>query len=101
MNAPLKSKTVAQGLLIAANQQLESVFLRNPDPCVALLISRNYHLLMQEQTHLTARLNWMKSAKYWWQKYLKLSTGRRPSFMTHIDHDDLFFKRVDMPVFRK
>lgn len=101
MNAPLKSKTVAQRLLIAANQQLESVFLRNPDPCIALLISRNYHLLMQEQAHLTARLNWMQDAKYWWQKYLKLSTRRRYNFMSHISHDELLFKRIDMPIFRR
>jgi hypothetical protein len=101
MNAPLKSKTVAQRLLIAANQQLESVFLRKPDPCIALLISRNYHLLMQEQTHLTARLNWMQDAKYWWQKYLKLSTGRRYNFMSHISHDELLFKRIDMPIVRR
>ena len=101
MNAPLKSKTAAQRLLIAANQQLESVFLRSPDPCIALLISRNYHLLMQEQTHLTARLNWMQNAKYWWQQYLKLTTGKRASFMSHIDHDDLLFKRIDMPICRR
>jgi hypothetical protein len=101
MNAPLKSKTVAQGLLIAANQQLETVFSRSPEPCVALLISRNYHLLMQEQTNLTARLNWMQNAKYWWQKYLKLSTGKQYNFMFDIDHDRLLFKRVDMPVFRR
>ena len=101
MNAPLKSKTAEQRLLIAANQQLESVFLQNPDPCIALLISRNYHLLMQEQTDLTARLNWMQNAKYWWQQYLKLSTGKRSSFMSYIDHDDLLFKRIDMPVFRR
>ncbi len=101
MNAPLKSKTVAQRLLIAANQQLESVFLRTPDPCIALLISRNYHLLMQEQDHLTARLNWMQDAKYWWQKYLKLSARRRYNFMSHISHDELLFKRIDMPIFRR
>jgi len=99
MNAPLKSETVGHRLLLAANQQLESVFQRHTDACVALLISRNYHLLLQQQTCTTDRLNWMQKAKYWWQQYLSLSTGKQCGFMSTIGHSELLFKRIDMTVF--
>ena len=95
MNAAVKSKTRTYELLVAANHQLESVFLKRPEPCVALLISRNYNLLLQEQAQLTIRLNFMQKAKYWWQEYLKMSTGRRSKMMFDINHDELLFKRID------
>ena len=96
MNAAVKSKTKSYELLIAANHQLESVFLKRPEPCVALLISRNYNLLLQEQAQLTIRLNFMQKAKYWWQKYLKMSTGKKSKVMFDINHNELLFKRVDV-----
>ena len=96
MNAAVESKTSSYELLVAANHQLESVFLKKPEPCVALLISRNYNLLLQEQAQLTIRLNFMQKAKYWWQEYLKMSTGRRSKMMFDINHDELLFKRIDI-----
>ena len=96
MNAAIESKTSSYELLVAANHQLESVFLKKPEPCVALLISRNYNLLLQEQAQLTIRLNFMQKAKYWWQKYLKMSTGKKSKVMFDINHNELLFKRVDV-----
>lgn len=96
MNAAIESKTSSYELLVAANHQLESVFLKKPEPCVALLISRNYNLLLQEQAQLTIRLNFMQKAKYWWQEYLKMSTGRRSKMMFDINHNELLFKRIDI-----
>tara|TARA_B110000093_G_scaffold117628_1_gene125956 strand:+ start:2215 stop:2535 length:321 start_codon:yes stop_codon:yes gene_type:complete len=95
MNAAVKSKTKSYELLIAANHQLESVFLKKPEPCVALLISRNYNLLLQEQAQLTIRFNFMQKAKYWWQEYLKMSTAKRSKVMFDINHNELLFKRID------
>jgi len=96
MNAPLQKFSVERKLLLAANEQLESVYLHHSDPCVALLISRNYNLLMQEQSDLMTRLNWMQKAKYWWQQYLKLSIGRRVSYVSSLHYDDLLFKRITL-----
>ena len=96
MNAAVESKTSSYELILAANHQLESVFLKKPEPCVALLISRNYNLLLQEQAQLTMQLNFMQKAKYWWQEYLKMSTGRRSKMMFDINHDELLFKRIDI-----
>ena len=95
MNAAVKSKTKSYELLIAANHQLESVFLKKPEPCVALLISRNYNLLLQEQAQLTIRFNFMQKAKYWWQEYLKMSTAKRSKVMFDINHNELLFKQID------
>lgn len=95
MNAAVKSKTKSYELLIAANHQLESVFLKKPEPCVALLISRNYNLLLQEQVQLTIRFNFMQKAKYWWQEYLKMSTTKRSKVMFDINHNELLFKQID------
>jgi len=95
MNAAVKSKTKSYELLIAANHQLESVFLKKPEPCVALLISRNYNLLLQEQVQLTIRFNFMQKAKYWWQEYLKMSTAKRSKVMFDINHNELLFKQID------
>lgn len=96
MNAAVESKTSSYELILAANHQLESVFLKKPEPCVALLISRNYNLLLQEQAQLTMQLNFMQKAKYWWQEYLKMSTGRRSKMMFDINHNELLFKRIDI-----
>tara|TARA_R110002111_G_scaffold109121_7_gene167934 strand:+ start:354 stop:656 length:303 start_codon:yes stop_codon:yes gene_type:complete len=97
MNAPIRTQaeTVEQRLLLAANQQLESVFQRDSDPCVALLISRNYHLLIQQYPSLSARLSWVQKAKYWWQQYLNLSTGKRKKMMPNIHYEEWLFKRID------
>ena len=95
MNAAVKSKTKSYELLIAANHQLESVFLKKPEPCVALLISRNYNLLLQEQVQLTIRFNFMQKAKYWWQEYLMMSTAKRSKVMFDINHNELLFKQID------
>ena len=95
MNAAVKSKTKSYELLIAANHQLESVFLKKPEPCVALLISRNYNLLLQEQAQLTIRFNFMQKAKYWWQEYLMMSTAKRSKVMFDINHNELLFKQID------
>ena len=95
MNAAVKSKTKSYELLIAANHQLESVFLKKPEPCVALLISRSYNLLLQEQVQLTIRFNFMQKAKYWWQEYLMMSTAKRSKVMFDINHNELLFKQID------
>jgi hypothetical protein len=96
MTTSLKSNTTEHHLVLAANQQLEAVFQRKADACVALLISRNYRLLVQHQSPMTEHLNWMQKAKYWWQQYLNLTTGKRYHFMSGIDQGAVLFKRVDM-----
>lgn len=94
MNAPLTRHTVENRLLLAANEELEAVYSDRDDPCVALLISRNYHLLAQQPEELDLRIGWMQKAKYWWHEYLKKSTGKHVDF-GFLMQDHVLFKRIE------
>ncbi len=63
-------------LLLAANEELESVYRLKSEACVALALSRNYSLLAQTKTILPDRFSWKNKTKYWWQEYLKHCTGK-------------------------
>lgn len=93
MNAPLNRKQVDTSLLLAANKTLVLRYLTKPESCICLLISRNYHLLAQQPNTPELRLTWMKESKYWWQSYLKKSTGKYADFALLIG-DEPVFKRV-------
>lgn len=94
MNAALARNTVEKRLLLAANEELEAVYNDRDDPYVALLISRNYHLLTQQPDELALRVTWMQKAKYWWHEYLKKSTGKHADF-GFLEQGHALFKRVD------
>ncbi len=81
-----------QCLLLRENGQLEHIYLRKADPSVALLLTRNYNLLTQQQSLIEQRQNFLQKTKFWWQRYLKLSTGKTLSFRF-----DPFYKR---PLFK-
>jgi hypothetical protein len=92
MNAPLSlNKNQAEtSLLLAANETLELLYLTRPEPCIALLISRNYHLLTQQSSAPELRFTWVKDAKYWWQTYLRQSTGKYVDFSFLIRGEPVF-----------
>ena len=64
-------------LLLAANEELESVYLTEEKACIALALSRNYRLLAQTKATLPQRYSWVNKTKYWWQEYLKHCTGQK------------------------
>lgn len=76
MNAPTVSVSKEATLLLAANETLENVYFDRADPCVALLVSRNYRLLVDCPAPQTFKLAWIQQSKYWWQQYLKGTTGK-------------------------
>jgi hypothetical protein len=90
MNASLNRNQVEKRLLLAANEELEMVYAQKRDPCIALLISRNYRLLTQQPDAPELRIAWMQDAKYWWQEYLKKSTGKYVDFSFLIQDDSVF-----------
>jgi len=65
MNAPVNRNTVEKQLLLAAIEELESDYILKNEACIALMISRNYHLLTQQSGEAELKLTWMQSAKYW------------------------------------
>jgi hypothetical protein len=95
MNAPLNHNGVEKRLLMAAIEELEAVYIEAGDPCVALLISRNYHLLAQRLDNIDVRLVWMQQARYWWQQYLKHTTGKYVDF-GFLVQETFVFKYIDL-----
>ena len=63
-------------LLISANNQLEGIYNQQHDPCVALLISRNYHLLLGQYKNRNERSEWQEKAKTWQSKYRQARTSK-------------------------
>lgn len=64
-------------LLLAANEELESMYSTEAKACIALTICRNYRLLAQTKAALPERYTWVSKTKYWWQEYLKHGTGQK------------------------
>ena len=85
-----------QRLILRANEQLEHVYLKNADPSVALLLTRNYNLLTQQQNQIDQRLNFVQKAKFWWQCYLKLSTGKKMNLSVNLDSKQPSFKPISI-----
>lgn len=61
--------------LLAANRQLEQRYQQKPSACLALLISRNYRLLITQSERPDLKLLWQQLSKRWWQHYCR----QRPS----------------------
>lgn len=56
-------------VLLSANHQLEQMYHNQHDPCLALYISRNYHLLQEQDTNINHQKQWQGKAKIWWKLY--------------------------------
>lgn len=57
--------------LIAANKQLEKIYRLQPSACVALLISRNYRLLVTQYEQPDIKHIWQQLSKRWWGLYCR------------------------------
>lgn len=56
-------------VLLTANHQLEQMYHDQHDPCLALHISRNYHLLEEQDSDVMHQQLWKNKAQIWWQLY--------------------------------
>lgn len=57
--------------LLAANRQLVKCYQRQPSACVALLISRNYRLLLTQSERPDIKQLWQQLSKSWWERYCR------------------------------
>jgi len=60
-----------QECLLAANHQLEKSYQQKPSACLALLISRNYRLLLTQSERSDSKRRWQQLSKRWWQNYCR------------------------------
>ena len=68
MNTQLKRDCA---VILSANCQLEKAYFRQNDACLALHISRNYHLLKQRDADMDQKRKWQDKEEIWWQIYWK------------------------------
>lgn len=58
--------------LLAANRQLEKIYQQQPNACTALMISRNYRLLLTQSEQPDIKQLWISLSKRWWSLYCRL-----------------------------
>jgi hypothetical protein len=59
----------SRDVLLSAIKQLEAMHKQNQDPCLALIISRNYRLLHNQLQTLDERKKCLDKAKVWQSQY--------------------------------
>lgn len=70
------STTQNVNLLVAAIDHLLALYLANPEPCLCLLIKRNYTLLLEQNATHPDRKNWLNQQQIWWRCYLQSNAGK-------------------------
>ncbi len=63
-------------ILLSANHQLEQLYVQQKSPCLALHISRNYHLLEEHDSNIFLKNKWKAKAKIWWQLYWQTNPSK-------------------------
>lgn len=82
MNAP--NAQWNRDALLSANSQLNRVYQHDADPCIALMILRNYHLLLAQSSPSDEHQEWREKAKIWLQRY----TGARANNNMGVFYDE-------------
>jgi len=73
LNAQASTTLRNTKLLVAAIDHLLALYLKQPKPCLSLIISRNYKLLLEQNIDHPDRKNWLNQQQIWWQCYLQSS----------------------------
>ncbi len=71
MNQTVSQADWQQQSLLAANQQLVKRYQHQPSACLALLISRNYRLLLTQSERSDIKQLWQNLSQRWWELYCR------------------------------
>ena len=71
MNVQSQKNAWNRDALLKANFQLQTLYQQDGNPCLALMISRNYHLLLEQTHNLKEQQDWSDKAKIWQKLYRK------------------------------
>jgi hypothetical protein len=66
----------SRDVLVSATKQLEALYKQKQDPCLALLISRNYRLLHNQVQTLDERKQCLDKAQQWRGQYKPTRTSK-------------------------
>lgn len=66
----------SRDVLVSATKQLEMLYKQQQDPCLALLISRNYRLLHNQIQAVAEREKCLDKARLWQDQYKPTRTSK-------------------------
>ncbi|OUR64865.1 hypothetical protein A9Q79_06120 [Methylophaga sp. 42_25_T18] len=92
MNVQLQNTTWSREALMTANFQLQTLYQQDGNPCLALMISRNYHLLLDQSHSLKEQKDWSDKAKIWQKLYSKSRINKIPNVF--YDESGLYYDSV-------
>lgn len=76
-------------ILLSANRELEQLYYEQYDPCLALHISRNYHLLEAQDGSVAQQKQWHEKATIWWELYWGERVNVNKGMAILYDHESL------------
>jgi len=94
MNVQAHNSTWSRDALLTANSQLKSLYQQDGNPCLALMISRNYHLLIEQTSSLKQRKDWIEKAKIWQKLYSKSRANKNMG--AFYDGSGLYYDNVEL-----
>ena len=92
MNVQLQNTMWSREALLTANFQLQTLYQQDGNPCLALMIVRNYHLLLEQSHDLKERQDWSDKAKIWQKLYSKSRINIKPNVF--YDDSGLYYDSV-------
>ncbi|MBL4638651.1 MAG: hypothetical protein JKY76_04745 [Proteobacteria bacterium] len=92
MNVQARNATWIRDALLTANFQLQTLYQQDGNPCLALMISRNYHLLLDHSHSLKERQDWSDKATIWQKLYSKARINKNSNVF--YDESGLYYDSV-------
>jgi len=76
MNSAVSKIQWSRDVLLSAIKQLETLYKQQQDPCLALIISRNYRLLHNQVQAVDEREKCLDKARLWQGQYKPTRTSK-------------------------
>jgi hypothetical protein len=76
-------------LILSANQHLEQIYFEQENACIALSISRNYQILVENCVDIANKNQWKMKAKLWWDLYMKRKMCKDNRLQFNLIENDL------------
>jgi len=82
----------SRDVLLSAIKQLETLYQQQQDPCLALMISRNYRLLHKQIQAVDEREKCLDKAQAWQERYRPSRTSKTAALF--YDVNDLSYDSI-------
>lgn len=92
MNIQSQNLRWNRDVLLSANAQLDLAYQQEADPCIALMILRNYHLLLAQSLSSDDGQEWRQKAKVWLQRYI--GSRANSKLTVFYDESELYYDSI-------